>query len=659
MLWLIAIPGVACGGEPVVTAERIVLVSIDTLRADHVGAYGDEAAHTPALDGLAARGARFVHALSPAPLTLPSHASLLTGLEPPRHGVRHNSTFRLATGLPTLAEVLAEQGFTTAAFVGAIVLDRQYGLARGFEVYDDQMDPRRAAGDKGFAERRADRVVDAAINWLSSAPARFFLWVHLYDPHGDYAPPPGFRAAFPGQPYRGEIAFADAQIGRLLDAVEGRFPDGRTLIVATSDHGEAGGEHGEVTHSMAIYDSTQHVPLLMQGPGIRPGTEVEETVSLVDVAPTILEQVGAPPLEEVDGVSLVPRLRGDRSPPRPVYLETVAPQIDFGWSPLLGLVADGYKYIRAPRPELYHLADDQTETHDLAVELPDLVKQLDDALAKHLTGPTTPPQRLEPDSATRESLEALGYVVEGETTGIGDRTLGQVGGIDPKDAREDLIHMMAAMRLVGLGRPEQALARLEGAREGGRVVWQLRAEAALAAGDAIAAETFARRALEASPELVTGKLRLGRVLERQERWEEARALYQDVEKRDPAQADALVGLGRIAERAGRLDEAAAFYERAAERRGASAEALWRLAALRIEQGEDPGTLFELLPWEAVSRPEAALRLSHAERTAGLNARARTRLKQASGRAPENGALRAAIAELDAQGAPAVDPGSPE
>jgi arylsulfatase A-like enzyme len=326
----LALVALACGRPP----ERVVLISIDTLRADHVGAYGASRAHTPTLDELAARGVRFEHAFSPAPITLPAHASLLTGLEPPQHGVRGNGAFRLPEEALTLAEALRAAGFATAAFVGAFVLDRQYGLAQGFDAYDDRMTSRRAAGATGFAERRADAVVDAALAWLATAPERFFLFVHLYDPHANYDPPPGFRAAFPRHPYAGEIAFADAQLARLLAGIRERWPDDRTLVVATSDHGESLGEHGEATHAYTLYDATQRVPLLLAGPGLPRGAVASPVVRLVDVTPTILALAGLDAPPGSPGRDLRGALSGSEHEPRAAYMETLATQLDFGWSPL-------------------------------------------------------------------------------------------------------------------------------------------------------------------------------------------------------------------------------------------------------------------------------------------------------------------------------------
>src|SRR5262249_25771573 len=242
-------------------------------------------------------------ALSPVPLTLPSHATIMTGLDPDRHGVRHNSVFSLPPGVPTLAERLRARGFATSAFVGAFVLDRRFGLARGFDVYDDQLRDRRGAV-VGFAERRAGEVTDAFLRWLASAPPRFFAWLHFYDAHASYDPPEGFKLSFPNDLYSGEIAYVDAELGRALEGLSARFDPRGTLVLVTSDHGESLGEHGELSHSYGVYEATQRVPLIVHGPGWARGRVVGQSARLADVAPTLLAQADAAPLEGASGRDL-------------------------------------------------------------------------------------------------------------------------------------------------------------------------------------------------------------------------------------------------------------------------------------------------------------------------------------------------------------------
>ena len=475
-----------------------MLVSIDTLRADHVGCYGAAGVATPQLDTIAARGVRFQAAFSPVPLTLPAHTTLMTGRDPPAHGVRHNSIYRLAPTVPTLAGELAAAGYATAAFVGARVLERRFGLDQGFAVYDDGVRGG-ARGPTGFAERPADQVVDAALAWLAEAPERFFLWVHLYDPHRPYEPPPGFAIAFASRPYDGEIAFADAEIGRLLAAIRARFGDAGLLVVATADHGESLGEHGELTHGYSIYDATQHVPLLFAGPGLPAGRIVQAPVSLADVAPTLLALAGAGPLDGSTGRDLGPLLRGKDAPDTaaPVYLETLATQLDLGWSPLLALRTDRFKYVRAPRPELYDLAADPGETRDIAAALPDVAQRLDRELASRCAAPAASPLAAPLDAELSGRLRELGYLAA--PAALDPARLGEVGGIDPKDGRDELARLVEAQVAAAGGRVDAALGVLRTLGDGPVVAAQ-RAAVAVAARDFAQAERDARLVLALQPE---------------------------------------------------------------------------------------------------------------------------------------------------------------
>ncbi len=517
-----------------------MLVSIDTLRADHVGCYGARRAHTPHLDTLAARGVRFDVALSPAPLTLPAHASLLTGLDPPRHGVRHNSVYRLGPGLPTLAERLSGAGYATAAFVGSLVLDRRFGLDRGFEVYDDTTGGRVSAGT-GYAERQADEVADAVLAWLRDAPERFFLWVHFYDPHASYRPPPGFASAFASDLYAGEIAFTDAQLGRILAALEARFGAGGTLVVATSDHGESLGEHQEPTHSYTIYEATQRVPLILAGPGLPQGVVAPGPVSLVDVAPTLLALAGAPPLPETSGVDLREALEasgrgsGEALEPdgsaRPIYMESLAPHLDFGWSALFGVRSGRWKYIRAPRPELYELRGDPGETRDRSADEPARAAALDRALEALLGSEQRFATDVAVSSEDRARLRSLGYVVP-EQAAVPDRAALERGA-DPKDRMSLLLELARAQVELDDGRARDALARLDALGRPdapGRpdvpaavptTVVAHRAAAALAAGDPERAAAEARAALAAEPSRTDMRILLYRALSAQGRAEDA------------------------------------------------------------------------------------------------------------------------------------------
>ncbi len=500
-----------CASEPAAGPERIVLITVDTLRADHLGCYGAASAHTPHLDTLAARGVRFEAALSPAPLTLPAHASLMTGVDPPQHGVRHNSIHRLGSQLPTLAEGLRGAGYATAAFVGALVLDARFGLDRGFDIYDDQTSGR-VSGSTGYAERRADAVVDAALAWLDSAPDRFFLWVHFYDAHAAYAPPPGFASAFPGEPYAGEIAFVDAEIGRLLSAIDTRFGSRGLLVVATADHGESLGEHGEPAHSHTLYEATQRIPLLLAGAGLPAGHVAPGPASLIDIAPTLLAWVGAPPLPTARGSDLRIVMRGAQLAERPIYMETLATQFDFGWSPLLALRVGRFKFVRAPRPELYDLISDPDETRNLAGEQPERLARMDaqlDAWSQATLASTS----ASVPAGDRARLRSLGYVVPEDVSP--EISWGRVGGPDPKDRIGLLDELAHAQEEIQTGRPAEALARLDALTEGGAHVVLLRAAAALASGDARRAEREAQAVLDAEPARTDARILVARALDAQ------------------------------------------------------------------------------------------------------------------------------------------------
>jgi arylsulfatase A-like enzyme len=623
--------------------ERIVLVTIDTLRADHVGCYGARDAGTKTLDALAAEGVRFEVAIAPAPLTLPSHATLLTGLDPPEHGVRHNAHFRLRDEVPTLAEALRAEGFATAAFVSAFVLERGFGLARGFEVYDDALGVF-APGNElpGMAARSADRTVAAALAWLEQAPARFFLWLHLYDPHADYAPPEPFRSLFAGRAYQGEIAFADAELGKLLARVGERWPDAGTLVVATSDHGESLGEHGEPTHSLGVYEATQRVPLLMRGPGLPRGRAVAGVARLADVAPTILALAGLAALPGARGASLLPLVEGTEVAPRVAWVETLATQLDFGWSPMLGVRSATHKYVRAPRPELYDLARDPGEQRNRAAEEPALVAELDALVSKRAGSAAVVPNRFLAGEE-RARLEALGYVSEARA---GTTPLGVVGGSDPKDERALLAPLFEAMTLLGNERAAEALAKLEALGPRGYDVELLRARAALAAGDTTLARRTAARAHALAPgpdPLVV----LGRAAEAEGRDDAARAAFEQALALDAGHAAARVGLARLAERTGRRDEAQSGYEAALAR--GDAEAAWRLAALALEDGDlrRARELLALLPPRELRRAHVAARLARAEQQAGRSELARTRVAGALRAHPDDAELRKLAAELDA------------
>jgi arylsulfatase A-like enzyme len=484
----------------------VLLITVDTLRADRLGCYGDAQARTPVMDALAARGVLFERAYSPVPITLPAHASILTGTLPPVHGVRGNGAFALGPSLPTLATALQAAGLRTAAFVGAFPVALRFGLDRGFAHYDDAMG--KAAGVRyEFSERPAAAVVAAARQWLGANPGPVFAWVHLFDPHAPYAPPPPFATS---DPYRGEIAAVDAALGPLIADWDARGGDG--VVALLSDHGEAFGEHGEESHSLFVYDTTLHVPLILRAPGLAP-RRVPDRVGITRLAATLLDAAGV--ASSLPGRSLLPLARGTTETAEPLYAETLAPRLDFGWSELRSWREGRYKYIRAPRPELYDVEADPGEARDLARAQPRQVAAMDAALARVSPQGEAMARAARPDAETAERLRALGYVQGGETA--------RASGIDPKDRVE------VARAIAGAVGPFQDYAQ--------------------------AASVYAALARRA-PEVPVVNLRLADALLRSGRARDAIPYYERVIAGGPRSADAYVGLATALAAGGRVDDAA-------------------------------------------------------------------------------------------------------
>ncbi len=443
------------GGAPGTTkpARHLVLVTIDTLRADRLGVYGSRDVATPVLDRIAREGAWAPEAMAHVPLTRPSHSSLFSGLLPAEHGIRDNVSPSLAAGVPLLAPTLQAAGFRTAAVVSSIVLNRQSGLARGFDTYSDRFEA--DADDARFLntlQKRGDVVLPEAIQWLEKAPKneRLFLWLHLYDPHDPYEPPEPWASRYAGRPYDGEVAWTDELIGRLDAALDRLGLRSDTLLVVTSDHGESLGEHGENVHGFFVYQATLRVPLLLRGPGIAPGTRLATTVQTVDLMPTALELLGValPAGAHPSGRSLAGALRGGAVPREPaVYSETLLPLLHFGWSDLRSLREGRFKYIQAPRPELYDLETDPAETRNLVEAQASRAEAMRSALGRYLdaerargTTADSGASSVPPDLL--EKLGALGYL------GAGAPGQGASPGADPKDKVEDF---KAANRLIREG----------------------------------------------------------------------------------------------------------------------------------------------------------------------------------------------------------------
>ena len=408
-------PGARNAGFKSAPSYNVLLITLDTTRADHLGCYGHQAARTPNLDDLAREGIRFARAYCPAPLTLPSHASIMTGLYPAAHGVRNNGQ-GLPAGIGTLAGILKGRGYATGAFVSAFSVDSRFGLDRGFEVYEDTF-----LAESPFktqnAERRAEETFARFSRWLETGGKEpFFAWVHYYDPHLPYDPPVPYKDEFAGAPYDGEIAYMDRYVGAVLDRLREMGKLERTLVVVAGDHGEGLGDKVETGHGIFLYEETLRVPLIFHNPSVFPRSRVVESrVRLIDIAPTVLEILALKSeAAGMKGRSLIPWIRGKDRKDLDALVETLYPRENFGWSELVGLISGGWKYIQAPRPELYDLKNDPGEAKDRiassAVKAGEMKKRLEQELLGSSSGGRPAGEGSGVSSEARERLKSLGYV---------------------------------------------------------------------------------------------------------------------------------------------------------------------------------------------------------------------------------------------------------
>ncbi len=520
---------------PEVSRPDVLVITIDTLRPDAVGAIGGSN-ETPHLDRLISEGVLFDGAVSPLPLTLPAHTSLFSGLLPARHGLRDNGQ-TVAPGTGLLAEQLREVGYTTAAFVSGFPLESVFGLDRGFDHYDDAL----VDGPAGRLERPADRTADAAIAWLEEAASPWFVWVHFYDPHDPYEPPrafwkPGTRGA-----YDGEVTFVDEAIGRLA-AVTAPRP---TLTVVTADHGEALGEHAEKTHGYFVYDSTMLVPLLFHFPERIAPARLGAAARLIDVAPTLLDLLdvrgsGVEAPGAVDGVSLRSAFEGQLPVVPPAILETFLPWTYFGWSPLRAIRTGKWKLIEAPRPELYDLTADPGETTNVLSSHRQQARLLAEQLGDLGAGESSTPAAVE-DPETVEKLRALGYTVSPR------REPPRRGLPDPKDRIALRDRLTLAEDLLASGRVAEAATLFEevlAVEADNRAALLRSGVTALRRGDLELAEERLGRSIELDPHRAEARFALGDTLMRRERWAEAAQQWMEVARLQPRRVEAWANLAQ-------------------------------------------------------------------------------------------------------------------
>jgi len=576
---------------------NVLLITLDTVRADHIGAYGYTKGATPAIDRLAREGVRFADATSQAPLTGPAHAALLTGRYPARMGVRDNATTPIPVGATTVAELFKAQGYHTGGFVGAFILGAEYGFGRGFDTFDATF-AKFTAGSKLQAQRRCGEVTDAAIRWLHTAGHPFFAWIHLYDAHTPYDAPAPFRARFAAAPYDGEIAYVDSCVSRVVGALEETGQLDRTAISVIADHGEGLGDHGEAEHGLFLYDSVLKVPWILRlpGPSSAAGTVIETQVRGIDVAPTLAAIAGIT-MTNVDGESALSTPRDTH----PSYAETYYPKWHFGWSELKSVRVGDWKYIDAPKPELYDLHADPGEKRNAIDARTALAAGLSNELNKVQSGfgPAGTIDAPQPDPETLARLRSLGYV------GIVASPPGSTGvrGADPKDMIPKLelfrTGISAAMTALDRRTPDVAIAELKKLVAINDRSYELH----LFLGDAYAATREFETALgeydaamtlnpHSSAPLISQArvyLALGDVARAQQQIDGAARI-------EPGSSEAAIVRGSILEKQGRGTEALAQYDQAVHANGSDAQARASLAslAMRMRQFDAAKPQFEKL-----------------------------------------------------------------
>lgn len=546
--WALRPAGASRGGEHRPGRWNVVLVTIDTLRADHVSAYGKGRADTPAIDALASEGVLFEHCVAQAPLTLPSHASLLAATQPLFHRVRDNGAFQAPPELELLSEVLHARGFATAAFIGGYVLHGKWGLNQGFDLYSDRFDPGSESTLVLQAKKPAATVLADARGWLQeNGDRRFFAWIHLYDPHFPYEPPPPFDRRG-SDPYRGEVEYADHELGGFISYLREKGWYDRTLVVVASDHGEGLNDHGEQKHGYFLYETTIHVPLIMRAPIPFAAKNVPQTVQLVDVAPTILDLLEIPAPAGWQGKTMR-RLMAGKADERfgSAYCETWYPRLHYGWSPLKAFYNDRQKYIYSPRDELYDLERDPGEQRNLAGERP---RQRSDLRGRGLAfmqaagrGALTPGSIAVMNAEDRRRLAALGYLGGSMAPADDGSPLA-----DPKDKLPDYIAFGKAFALLGDGRWQEALdaARgIVGRNPGFADAVNLEGNALLAGGRYAEALDAFRRGLALKPEDPNYRLDLLKTLEKMGKLEDAASAALRFLRDAPSDATLIAALGRI------------------------------------------------------------------------------------------------------------------
>jgi arylsulfatase A-like enzyme/tetratricopeptide (TPR) repeat protein len=582
---LLALGAVYLQRRPAVRRESgldVLLITIDTLRADALGVYGRREAGTPTIDRLGREGVRFVRAHGHNVETLPSHSNILSGRYPFEHGVRDNYGFRFPSELPTLATLLKARGYSTGAFVSAFPLASRFGLSRGFDAYDDHF----LAGDGGpmtsQQERKGPETVAAALGFLEKARRPVFVWVHLYEPHFPYEPPEPFASRFRDNLYQGEVAAADAALGPLVEPLFEAGKAGRTLVVFTGDHGESLGEHGEKTHGIFAYEGPLHVPLILYCPRLLSPSTVEYGGRHVDILPTVLDALELEAPDGLRGRSLLGDVGGDQEA-QPTYFEALSGMVNRRWAPLRGVLKGDFKYIDLPIPELYDLREDPPEARNLAASRPSVLESLKATLAQF---PAVEPRQGKEEPETRERLASLGYV----GGGVGAPKTQYTADDDPKRLISLDLDLEAVTALERKGDIPGAIAlcrKVLDSRPGMPLVFLQLASLEREAGNLGAALASARRAMALGPGDPQTAAALGDYLSEAGRLQEAVALLRPFAEQVDPHPDVLVAMGSALAQLGRKAEALSALDQALKRDPGNAMTLLNIGTVHLMARDYP------------------------------------------------------------------------
>ena len=580
-------------------SPNVVFITIDTLRPDHLGCYGDKQIGTPNIDTLAADGTRFERAYTAVPVTLPSHTVIFTGTYPTLSGVHDFAANKLSPTQATLASVLKDNGYTTGAVIGSAVLDSRFGLNHGFDFYYDHFDFNRLQeSNLDEMERPGNIVADVTLDWLSkNYQKKFFLWMHLYDPHYPYRPPAPYSEEYRDRPYDGEIAFADAQVGRLIEFLKNKGLYRNTLIVLSGDHGESLGEHGEKTHGFFIYNATLHVPLIIHLPGDMHARTVQNLVNLADIMPTVLAALNIQLPAHVQGQSLLPIISPKKEDnARSLYAETFLPRLHFNWSELRGVETENYHFIDAPKPELYDLRKDPGETHNLFAEKKAVTEEMRVRLAKLIQQYTAGQELAEKtglDPVLMERLKSLGYAgfSGGSNSGANIHALP-----DPKDRIQTYELFSDAMADSQHGQYAESIEKLNAA---------LKTDPDSVPGHYLQGLNYYRtrefpksvaeleRVLQLSPNYALAAFQLGLAYGRNGDFDKSISMLQRALELDPTNFDAAYNAGVAYLQNKMVPEAVAAFRKSLEIAPDYALAHRSLGEVLLYQGETENALIEL------------------------------------------------------------------